>query len=276
MIELPEATVLAKQINETVAGKVIKKVIAAQSPHKFAWYYGDPQKYNALLVGKAISTAVSCGGYVEIKVDDCFMLFGDGATMRYYEKGDKLPMKHQLWIEFEDDSSLVSTIHMYGGLWAFPENSFDNKYYKMAKEKPSPLTAAFDKAYYDSLFSENSGKLSLKAFLATEQRIPGLGNGILQDILFNAKMHPKRKVNTLSKKDMEELFDSIKLTLTKMVACGGRDTETDLYGRQGGYRTILSRNTVDNPCPVCGAIIKKEAYLGGSIYYCPKCQRIKK
>lgn len=276
MIELPEAAVLAKQINETVAGRKINKVVAAQNPHKFTWYYGDPKKYDGLLAGKVINTAVSCGGYVEIKAGDAVILFNDGASIRYYEKGERLPTKHQLWVELDDGSSLVSTVHMYGGIWAFPEGTFDNKYFRIAKEKPSPLTAAFDKAYYNSLFSENAGKLSLKAFLATEQRIPGLGNGVLQDILFNARMHPKKKVNTLSENDKEMLFDSLKLTLTEMVAGGGRDTETDLYGRQGGYKTILSRNTVNKPCPVCGAIIKKEAYLGGSIYYCPKCQTMEK
>ena len=205
MIELPEAAVLAKQINETVTGKRIKKVIAAQNPHKFAWYYGDPQKYNDLLAGKAIGTAVGYGGQVEIKAGDAVILFGDGARIRYYVKGDKLPIKHQLWVEFDDGSSLVSTIQMYGGLWAFPDGRFDNKYYRMAKEKPSPLMDTFNKTYYNSLFGENTSKLSLKAFLATEQRIPGLGNGVLQDILFNARMHPKKKVNTLSEKDKEEL-----------------------------------------------------------------------
>jgi formamidopyrimidine-DNA glycosylase len=274
MIELPEAAILAKQINETATGKRIKKVIAAQSPHKFAWYYGDPQEYNGLLAGKVISTAVSYGGLVEIKAVNAILLFGDGASLRYYVKGDKLPFKHQLWIEFEDGSSLVSTVQMYGGLWAFPDGSFDNKYYRIAKEKTSPLMEAFDRTYFNSLFGENTDKLSLKAFLATEQRIPGLGNGVLQDILFNAKMHPKKKVNTLSEKNKEELLDFLKLTLTKMVADGGRDTEVDLYGRQGGYKTILSRNTVDKPCPVCGTIIKKEAYMGGSVYYCSRCQKM--
>ena len=163
---------------------------------------------------------------------------------------------------------------MYGGLWAFPTGSFDNKYYKIAKEKVSPLSDAFNGTYFDSLFSEKTNKLSLKAFLATEQRIPGLGNGVLQDILFNAKMHPKRKINTLSNKDKKELLDSLKLTLTQMVAEGGRDTETDLHGRPGGYMTILSRNTVNKPCLACGTTIKKEAYMGGSIYFCPTCQRI--
>ena len=75
MIELPEATVLAKQIDGTVAGKRIKKVTAAKSPHEFAWYYGDPKEYHGLLVGKAIGTAVSYGGFVEIPASDATLLF---------------------------------------------------------------------------------------------------------------------------------------------------------------------------------------------------------
>jgi formamidopyrimidine-DNA glycosylase len=163
---------------------------------------------------------------------------------------------------------------MYGGIWAFPVGSFDNKYYRISKEKTSLLTEPFDRTYFNALFGENTVKLSLKAFLATEQRIPGLGNGVLQDILFYAKLHPKKKVNTLSEKDKEELLNSLKLTLTRMVAEGGRDTEADLYGKQGGYKTILSRNTVDKSCPVCGTIIKKEAYMGGSVYFCSICQKM--
>jgi formamidopyrimidine-DNA glycosylase len=274
MIELPEATVLAKQIDETVAGKRIKKVTAAKSPHKFAWYYGDPKDYHGLLVGKVIGTAASYGGFVEIPASDATLLFGDGVNLRYYEAEETLPDKHQLWIEFEDCSSLVGSVRMYGGIWAFPVGRFDNKYYQIAKVRISPLSNAFSGTYFESLFSEKTSKLSLKAFLATAQRIPGLGNGVLQDILFNAKMHPKRKINTLSNKYKKELLDSLKLTLTQMVAGGGRDTETDLHGRPGGYKTVLSRNTVNKPCLVCGTSIKKEAYMGGSIYFCPTCQKI--
>ncbi len=59
-----------------------------------------------------------------------------------------------------------------------------------------------------------------------------------------------------------------------MASQGGRDTELDLLGKPGGYQTILSKNTANKPCRVCGTIIRKEAYLGGSIYYCEKCQKI--
>ena len=274
MIELPEAAVLAKQINSTVVGKKIKNVIAAQTPHKLAWYFGDPQEYKNLLTGKVISEATSYGGQVEITASNAKLLFSDGVNLRYYTESEKPPDKHQLLLEFDDGSSMVGWVQMYGGLSAFPEGENDNKYYLIAKEKPSPLSSDFNEVYFKSLFGDGTAKLSLKAFLATEQRIPGLGNGVLQDILFNAKMHPKKKAGTLSGTEQQVLFDSIKNTLSEMTAKGGRDTENDLLGKQGAYKTKLSKNTVGQPCPICGTLIKKEAYLGGSIYYCAKCQRI--
>jgi formamidopyrimidine-DNA glycosylase len=272
VIELPEAAVVAKQINETVAGKKIKDVIAAHTPHKLAWYFGDPREYRSLLTGKVISRATSYGGQVEITAGKAKVLFSDGVNLRYYNKGEKLPDRHQLLLEFDDGSFLVGWVQMYGGLSAFPEGKNDNKYYLIAKEKPSPLSGDFDEDYFKSLFGEGTTKLSLKAFLATEQRIPGLGNGVLQDILLNAKMHPKKSTGTLSAADQHVLFDSIKNTLSEMTAKGGRDTENDLLGQPGAYKTKLSKNTAGQPCPECGTLIKKEAYLGGSIYYCAGCQ----
>jgi len=212
---------------------------------------------------------------VEINAETTNILFGEGVNVRFHGKGDPRPAKHQLLIEFEDRSALSFSVQMYGGIGAFLEGQLDNIYYRVAKEKPSLLTSAFNKTHFDKIVSiPDVQKLSLKGLLATEQRIPGLGNGILQDILFNAKMHPKKKVNLLSEEDKEALFDSIKTTISAMVSKGGRDTELDLFGNPGGYRTILCKNTVNKPCPVCGTIIKKESYMGGSIYYCEKCQEL--
>ena len=90
------------------------------------------------------------------------------------------------------------------------------------------MSEDFDQAYFNRLITASDvQKLSIKAFLATEQRIPGLGNGVLQDILYNARIHPKRKVDTLTNEERESLFHSIKTTLKEMTAQGGRDTEPD-------------------------------------------------
>jgi formamidopyrimidine-DNA glycosylase len=273
LIELVEARVLAEQVNKTLSGKRIKNVITEQSPHKFAFFHGDPQKYNDLLKGKTIGKAVAYGGQLEIKAEDTILLFGDGVNLQYHEKDVKRPQKHQLLVEFEEASALTGSIQMYGGLSCFREGEFDNPYYFIAKEKPSPLSDTFDEAYFMGILSgQGIEKLSAKAFLATEQRIPGLGNGVLQDILYNAGIHPKRKIKTLSNAMKETLYKSIKATLTEMIDKGGRDTEKDLFGRRGGYPTKLSKNTLGHPCPICNSILQKEAYLGGSIYYCNGCQ----
>jgi formamidopyrimidine-DNA glycosylase len=273
MMELPEALNIAGQINGTIHGKRIASVIAAQTPHKLAWYYGEPPKYADLLVGKTIGQANAYGSMVEIKAENANILLGEGAGIRFHGESEPRPAKHQLLIEFDDHSALSASIQMYGGIGSFLEGELDNIYYRVAKEKPSPFSPAFDEVYFDGIISgQEVQKLSLKALLATEQRIPGLGNGILQDILFNAKMHPKKKVSTLAETEKEALFHSIKTTISAMVAKGGRDTELDLFGCPGGYKTILCRNTVNQPCPVCGTRIKKEAYMGGSVYYCEKCQ----
>lgn len=273
MIEIPEAITLSCQINETLRGKKINDVITNQSPHKFAWYYGDPSEYNSKLNGKTIEEAYAYAGLVEISLGDIRLLLGDGVNLRYFDKNQKLPQKHQLLIQFDDGSSLAVSIQMYGGIWCFKDGEFDNIYYKLAKEKPSPLSESFDFKYYKKIISDkNLQKKSVKVLLATEQRIPGLGNGVLQDILFNAKLHPKRKISTLSNEETEELYYSIKSTLDDMIAKGGRDTEKDLFGCSGDYITKLSKNTVKEPCGVCGKNIIKESYMGGSIYYCEGCQ----
>jgi len=272
MLEIPESTNIATQLNETVRGKKILSVVTNASPHKFAFYHGNPANYNALLAGQVIGGSVGIGAMIEIAAGDCHIVLGDGANLRYYDDSGKTPSKHQLLLELDDGSALVCTVQMYGAVLAFIEGTYDNKYYLMAKEKPQPLTDTFDKAYFDTLRTEGLYKLSAKAFLATEQRIPGLGNGVLQDILFRVNIHPKRKMKTLSEKELDNLFHSVKNTLAEMTKLGGRNTEKDLFGNAGGYRTLLSKNTVGKPCPICSANIQKASYLGGAVYWCPTCQ----
>jgi len=275
MIELPEAVALSRQLNETISSKRIKNISAAYSPHKFAWYYGDPQRYHDLLAGKEIGIANAYGSWIEINVEDVMISFCEGVNLRFHSENEKRPSKHQLLIEFEDLTAISASVQMYGGLFCYKVGELKNVYYLQAKDRPSPLSDHFDKTYFLKILSEPGvNGLSAKALLATNQRIPGLGNGVLQDILFNAKIHPKKKVDTFTKSDLEILFNSIKSTLMEMASKGGRDTEKDLFGCPGRYETKVSKNTTGKYCSKCSSIIKKETYMGGSIYYCTGCQKL--
>jgi len=253
MIELPEAYTLANQLNQAFVGKTIVSAAANTSPHGFAWYSGDPALYNEKLAGRKITDTAAYGGRPEMRADGMIVSFFDGVRGRYLSAGEKRPDKHQLLLEFDDGSALCCTVQMYGGMMAFPDEPRDDFYYNVGREKSSPFSETFDKAYFNGLFEGIKKSLSVKALLATEQRIPGLGNGVLQDILFNARIHPKRKAESLSDNERDTLYHATVSTLIEMRDGGGRDTEKDLFGKEGGYCTILSSKTLAYPCRVCGS-----------------------
>ena len=235
MIEIPESRTLAKQAADVLAGRTITDVFNATHPHKFTWYTGDPAAYKELLAGKKVLSAAGYGAFADLLLEDkVHVALSDGVHMRYCPAGADIPSKYQLLITFDDDSFLVFTVAMYGGINAF-RDKLDNPYYLGALSKSSPLDDRFDSAYFDRLVAGAKLNLSAKAFLATEQRIPGLGNGVLQDILFNARIHPKRKMAALGGRGLDALFGAVKSTLAEMAAAGGRDTEKVLFGNPGGY-----------------------------------------
>jgi formamidopyrimidine-DNA glycosylase len=275
VIEIPEAFVLASQIDETLSGKIVDGVEVPENPGKFSFYLGDPIEYQKLLIGSFFSSARAIGGMVEISADRRRLVFSDGAAPRFYSQDQKPKVKSQLTVKFGDGSSLSVFVQLYGGLWCFEEGDFDNKYYFVAQEKPSPISEDFDENYFSKLFDfEKADSLSLKAFLATEQRIPGLGNGVFQDIAWTAGLHPRIKIGKISDGDKERLFSSIKTVLKDMTENGGRDSEKDLFGVEGKYKTIIGRATFGKACPRCGGTIGRQNYLGGKVYFCPSCQRL--
>ena len=273
MIELPEAVTLANQANDVLVGRTVVDAEANHTPHKLMWFFGDPARYRELLVGRTITGATSWAGHVELAAGRLRILLSEGAAPRLLPPGDPTPAKHQLLLDLDDGSRLVVTVAMYGGIQVFHDGENENPYYQVAMTRPSPLGADFDRAYFaEMLDAEDAAKLSAKAFLATEQRIPGLGNGALQDILWTARIHPKQKMGALPEPAIQDMFDTVKHLLAEMTAQGGRDTERDLHGRPGGYATRMSRHTVGRPCPRCGSTIVKQSYLGGAVYVCPGCQ----
>jgi len=272
MIELPEALARAAELDKTIAGKTVAKVYPPSSPHKFCWFNGEPEAYDRQLRGREVQKAEGFGIFVELRFSGDFGLcFNDGVNVRLLEPSAGLPEKYQMRIDFTDGWVLIFTVAMYGGILCY-EHTCDNDYYVLSKERLSPLADEFDEDHFRGLLAGVKPGISAKAFLAAEQRIPGLGNGVLQDILFRAGIHPKKKTGKLTTEETERLFGSVKGVLAEMSRLGGRDTEKDIWGSPGKYPTVMSKNTYRNPCSICKGEIVKTAYLGGSVYYCPRCQ----
>ena len=171
MIELPESITLARQMTKELKGKRVKRVVAGKSPHRFAFFCGDPLAYDAMLRGKVVGETKAYGGHVEIGLEDYRLDLNDGITFKLLASGEPEPKKHQLYILFDDKSALSMSVQMYGALSAFPQGTNDNPYYLAAREKVSPLSDAFDVDYFRLLMdSVDQKKTSAKAFLNSGPR----------------------------------------------------------------------------------------------------------
>jgi formamidopyrimidine-DNA glycosylase len=276
MFELPEFVTLANQINRTLQGKTIRQGCLGNSPHKFVWYNRSHDEFAALTAGKTIGKAWSRGKWLFIPFEPGYIfLMGEcGGRALYHASRSNLPAKYHLLISFEDGAHFSVTTQMWGALELY-ESGLETERQYVKDMRPVPLDPAFNFEYFNGLIDSllPGEKRSVKALLTQEQLIPGIGNAIAQDIQFNARLHPRRPLSELDPNQRKALFEALIRTLQAAVQQGGRYDEVDLFNQPGGYVRLMDKNALERPCPVCGGAIEKFAYLGGSCYVCPVCQK---
>jgi formamidopyrimidine-DNA glycosylase len=276
VFELPEYLTLARQINESLVGKIIREGIRGNSPHKFVWYNRTAEEFAALSRGKRIGKAHVKGRWLIIALEsDYFLVVGEwGGRFLFHPPGSEAPKKFHLYLAFEDGSTLSATTQMWGAVELY-EAGLEHSGKYVRDQKPSPIDPQFTFDYFSALIDTvlKSEKKSVKGILTQDQLIPGLGNAIAQDIMFNARLHPKHRIDDLDQCKRQELYRSIQETVSKVIEQGGRYDEYDLYNRPGGYVRLMDSKSAGKTCPVCSEKISKIQYLGGACYFCPQCQQ---
>jgi formamidopyrimidine-DNA glycosylase len=100
----------------------------------------------------------------------------------------------------------------------------------------TPVEPEFTFDCFSNLVAEQTlvKKRSVKGLLTQDQIIPGLGNGITQEILFRTRLHPKRPLAGLYALQRRALYDAIVRTVKEVMGKGGRYDEYDLQ-KKGVY-----------------------------------------
>jgi formamidopyrimidine-DNA glycosylase len=278
MIEMPEATTIAAQMNTELSGKTISRFRRGNKTHKFLWLNRSDEEYAAILPGLRVSGASNFGRSIYLRLGEHMLWWSDtGGKLLYHAPGEKLPKNYHLCWEFEDGSTLTFAMQMWGGVKLLDQTDFNHKPHD--DHGIEPLSAAFTLERFDQMLDEYPEKTAkgIKGFLVatgyvTPNCIQGLGNAIVQDILFQARLNPKRKTMDITPAERQRLFEAINSTVGEAIALGGRYDEVDLYGQSGRYIRLMDSKTADTPCTRCGTDIQKISYLGGACYLCPNCQ----
>jgi formamidopyrimidine-DNA glycosylase len=276
MFELPECLTLARQINETLSGMVVRDGILGNRPHKFVWYNRSPAEFQGLTTGKRIGQARARGRWIFIPLDPGHvLLLGEcGGKVLYHPTGSRLPGKYHLCIKFEDGSFFTATTQMWGAMELYESGQEQERQYVKGM-KTTPVDPDFTFQYFSALIDSllPGEKRSAKGLLTQDQLIPGLGNAIAQDILFRAQLHPRHPIDDMNGAQRRRLWDAIVGTVRDVIAAGGRYDEYDLHGNPGKYVRIMDSRAAGRPCPSCRTILQKIQYLGGTCYFCPECQK---
>ncbi len=115
------------------------------------------------------------------------------------------------------------------------------------------------------------GRAGLKAFLTDERFLLGVGNGYSDEILWEARLHPRQPAGSLAPEEWARLAQAMRRTLEAAVAAGGEAGFLDPFGAAGRYERRIHHHGGD-PCPRCGQPLAALTSGGRETDYCPACQ----
>ena len=148
---------------------------------------------------------------------------------------------------------------------------------ELARLGPDPITDEFNA---EVLARQLSGKRgALKPLLLNQHVVAGVGNIYADEVLHRAGLRWDRTPDSLSKKKIELLANSIVEILTEAIDAGGStlvDTQyVDIEGNVGSFQDnhrVYGR--VGQGCITCGKTsIRKVIVAGRSTCFCPRCQK---
>ncbi|MBC7074308.1 DNA-formamidopyrimidine glycosylase [Candidatus Parcubacteria bacterium] len=140
---------------------------------------------------------------------------------------------------------------------------------------PEPLDPGFTFQNFKELLLKKKGEI--KKVLMDQTTIAGIGNIYSDEILWHAKVHPKKKINDLSEKEIRQIYRYMKKILQKAISLGGESISD--YRRPNGekgkfdqLRKVYRRE--GEKCFRCKSKIKRIKIGARSSYFCPYCQKL--
>lgn len=147
---------------------------------------------------------------------------------------------------------------------------------KLSSLGPEPLEKNFTfEKFKSTLLRKKRGKI--KQILMDQEVIAGIGNIYSDEILWEAKIHPFREINSLSDGELKKIYFAMRKILPKAIELGGESISDfrRLSGERGEFdkmRKVYRREGED--CYRCHSKIKRRKIGGRSCYFCPFCQKI--
>lgn len=273
MPELPEVETIRRDLEAAVLGRTIR-VVSLFAPETVKT--PSPGDFVAHLPGKQILAVARRAKYLILRLSG-----GDSWILHLMLEGQfrDLPAAApidpltKLVVELDDGAQLrLRDLAGFARTFLLPteaESSF------FATLGPEPLAADFDCERFLELLEGHKGMI--KPLLLDQRVAAGVGNLYADEALFRARIHPQRKLSTLSREERCRLHDALVEVLREGVEHRGTSARNgfyrDLWGNKGHHQDFLRVfRREGEACPHCGGTVEKIRVGGRATFVCPACQ----
>jgi formamidopyrimidine-DNA glycosylase len=286
MPELPEVETVRDGLQRWVAGRVVADVTVLH-PRAIRRHLEGHEDFVAQLRGATIHGVHRRGKYLWLTLRPpagtvstaLIAHLGMSGQLLVAQPDAVVPIHLRVLFRFADGGSELRFVDQrtFGGM------VIDDLVATEAGDLVPALVAHIARDPIDERFDDDAwvtrmraSRSSVKRTLLDQTVISGVGNIYADESLWRSGLHGQRPAGRLRAVQLRELLAHIRAVLTESLRQGGTSFDS-LYvnvNGQSGYfdRSLAVYGQQGQPCPRCGAPVRREAFMNRSSYSCPRCQ----
>lgn len=263
MPELPDVELFKRYLDGHALNQKIAQVTVSDTR-----ILGDLSKkrFAEHLTGNRLKTSRRHGKHllVQLARDGWLTLhFGMTGDLCWFGKGAEDPPYDRVRLDFAKGSLAYLNKRMLGRVGLADDA---DRFIEAEGLGPDALDPAFDR---EALAGALDSRRDVKSVLMDQALIAGIGNIYADEILFQARLHPKTPAQNLEQAQRKALLGKIRKVLETAIERGA-GAEQFLQHLPKSY--LLPQRHEGGVCPRCGHALATLKAAGRTSYLCPRCQ----
>jgi len=275
--ELPEVETVRRGLARGVVGGTVSHVTVTH-PRAVRRHLAGPADFADRLSGRTVLSAERRGKYLWLPLDS-----GEALTGHLGMSGQLLVVPPTT----PDPKHLHVRVRFTGGdsreLRFVDQRTFGGLLVVEGGHPVPPLLAHIARDPLDTAFDDDAfvaglrrRRTEIKRALLDQSFVSGIGNIYADETLWRAMVHGRRTTAAFTRPTARRLLAHARAVLREAIAAGGTSFDA-LYVSTEGVSGLFERSLAvygreGEPCPRCGALIRREAFMNRSSFSCPRCQ----
>jgi len=275
MPELPEVEIMARNLDRWTAGRVLTGVTVVDERVDS----GGVVAWSAGAAGQTVGRSWRRAKYAVTEVGSRVLVLHFRMTGKVVaaepgtRKAERLVL-HLATQAGRPDAVVFDDARHLGNAWVRPREGLDTWFSQDRKLGPEPWPMRRTAAFWHHQLGHT--RRPVKVALMHQESIAGIGNILASEVLWRARIDPKRPARDLTTADWERVADAVAGVVDDTLARDSGDEIAYVNSRGGSTRGVASPFSVyrceGQPCPRCAAPVERFKQSGRSTFWCATCQ----